>query len=258
MPARVYTPPMQRREEIPNVAKALTILVAFVAVLVYLRQPVARLIPDLFETGTVVQDLVDPSISSEAVQPPKPVWLKFDPPFALSDSQWDYADMSKDVINNPSAWGVNKPPLNFDRNLLELYMSVLRTENNLSHYDSDGNIAWSYSGCCLGGAQVYAQTSICTREELEDPRYNVWCGAAIFKGYYDEWAPKAGDRANEITVAVYKNAVVMTPDLTAMVLDQQGLPIIPEDDPDDPKDMFSQVQSVFLYDGQPMFKFVSE
>ncbi len=187
----------------------------------------------------------------------KPVYLEFDPPFILTDQQWDYVRMAREVIQNPGSWGVYKPPLNFNRNLLELYMSVLRTENNLSHYDNYGHIAVSYNGCCIGGAQVYAQTSVCTEKELEDIRYNVWCGAAIFKSYYDKWAPKAGDRANEITVAVYKNAVVMNDDGASMKTDGNGLPIIPPDDPDDPIDFASQVASVFTYDGRPMFKFVN-
>ena len=253
--------PRLQRERIPLRVWSIVVLLALIAVASVFRQQTAVGVEKIIEHWETRPAFAQgpTALPSPDVQPaqvgagPR---IKFNPPFVLTDTQWDYVDTAKIVINNPAARGVYKPALNFDPNLLELYMSVLWSENKLSHYDQYGNVAWSYSGCCLGGAQVYAQTSICTFEELLDPDYNVWCGAAIFKDYNETWGKKAGLREYEITVATYKNAVLLNDDKTFVL--EKGLPIIPEDDPANPYDLFSQSQSAFVYDGQSMFKFVSD
>jgi hypothetical protein len=190
-------------------------------------------------------------------EPDKPVCLEFAPPFQLNDAQRDFIAQAKDVINNPAARGVYKPALNFDTCVfLELYMSVLWSENELSHYDDSGNVAWSYSGCCLGAGQVWTGTSVCSLKELQEPRYNIWCAAAIFKDKYEIFGRKAGDRANEITVAAYKDAVLYDEHGDLVLVD--GIPVIPPNDPTRDDDLNDQVRSAFLYNGQSMFRFVTE
>lgn len=186
------------------------------------------------------------------------VRLDFSPPAYLDSEQLSNIKMAEEIVRNPASWGLtDKAPIHLDHNALQVYLSLLGYENQYRHYDETGEVAVSYNDCCVGIAQVNLNTSVCAGWELADIRRNLWCGAKIFEGYYNEWAPKAGDRDFEIAVAMYKNAVLMTPDLSTVVLGTDGLPIIPADDPTDPMDFFSQVQSVFIdpMTGLPRFKF---
>lgn len=191
------------------------------------------------------------------------VRLDFVPPFYLDNEQLANIKMVQEIIRDPASWGLtDKAPIPMDHNTLQVFLSLLGYENQYRHYDSSGQVQPSYGDdpCCYGIAQVNYRTCGCRAESLKDIRENAWQGAKIFQEYYDTWAPKAGDRAYEVAVAVYKNAVVMNQDLTAMVLDENGLPIIPPDDPADPMDFASQVQSVFIdpSTGEPRFKFTFE
>lgn len=272
MPARVYVPPV-KREPAPFMVKAIFVFVLTLIAMVYFRIQTVSLFSQLLDEPVAQQGLVSlPNwgLGNDKLQvpaePPKKVRMDFAPPNYLTQEQLDYIKMVDEIIQDPSSWGVKKPPIPMDHNTRQVYLSLLGYEASYQHYDDYGNVKQSYvleegdQPCCEGGAQVNKNSSVCTREEIADMRYNAWCGATIFWEYYQQWGLKAGSRAYEITVAVYKNAVLMTPDKSAMVLDDNGLPIIGEDDPTTDMDFHDQVQTVFIdpYTGLPRFTFTYE
>lgn len=191
--------------------------------------------------------------------PSKPVHLVFEPPVVHNDLQTANQQMVGDIIRDPSSWGLkDKAPIDLSGNILQVYLATLETENHFYHYNSNGDVQLSYSGCCVGVGQVFAETSVCQGWELADIRRNVWCSARIFANYYDEYRVKAPARSFELTVARYKGAVLLDKNGN-MVLDSKGLPIIPGD-PNDPKSPVSQVNRVFIDPdtGKPMFRFVPD
>lgn len=195
----------------------------------------------------------------EAV-PAKPVHLVFDPPVAHNDLQKANEQMVVDIIRDPSSWGLkDKAPIDLSGNILQVYLATLETENHFYHFANSGAVQFSYTGCCEGIGQVYTKTQVCESWELKDIRRNAWCSARIFANYYDLYKLKAPKRAFELTVARYKNAVLMNENKTAMILDEKGLPII-TGDPNDPESPRSQVNRVFIDPdtGKSMFRFVPD
>lgn len=186
------------------------------------------------------------------------VKLVFKPPYVHNDVQEANLHMVVEIIQDPTSWGLrDKAPVDLTGNALQVFLSTLETENHFYHYDSDGKVALSYSGCCVGIGQVHSETTVCQSGELLDIRRNAWCAAKIFSNYYDEYRIKAPELALKLAVARYKGAVLLDGN-GMMELDQAGLPIIPPDDPTDPADLFSQVNRVFVdpETGESMF-FVS-
>lgn len=174
------------------------------------------------------------------------VSLVFEPPFGHNAAQKANQQMVLDIIQNPSSWGLlDKAPIDLTGNALQVFLATLETENHFYHYNNDGEVALSYTGCCLGIGQVSSETTVCQSLELFDIRRNAWCAAKIFSDYYSQYETRAPERALELTVALYKGAVQLD-DSGMMVLDQDGLPIIPADDPNDPADFFSQINRVFV------------
>jgi hypothetical protein len=189
--------------------------------------------------------------------------LNFVRPGYLDQEQLDNIDLVKKVITDPAS--VEKvsdkaPITELDHNAIEVYLSLLEYESNYRHVDESGNVKYSYTGCCVGIAQVSLATGVCETWELFVLERNIWCGAKIFANYYTTWAPKAGDDAFKITVAMYKNAVVMKEDLSDFLPGPDGLPIVPPDDPNDPMDFASQIATVFIHPstGEARFVFTTE
>ena len=198
------------------------------------------------------------SVSTQTVSD-KPVHLVFEPPIVHNDLQSDNQALAIDVIHNPASRGLfNKPPVDLDGNPMQIWLSTLESENHFYHYNSNGDVVLSYSLCCVGIGQISRDTTDCPAAELKDIRNNLYCSAVIFNNYYQEYKVKAPDRAFELTVARYKNAVLLD-DNGQMVLDSDGLPIIPGDskNPESPR---SQVDRVFIDPdtGKPMFRFVND
>lgn len=188
----------------------------------------------------------------------KPVHLVFEPPYIHNDLQRANQQMVVDIIADPSSWGLkDKLPINLTGNPLQVYLSTLETEHHFYHYNDNGDVQLSYTSCCVGIGQVFAETSVCHGWELADIRRNAWCSARIFADYYDEYAVKAPARSFELAVARYKGAVLLD-ETGNMVLDH-GLPIIPGD-PNDPQSLAGQVRRVFIDPdtGKSMFRFVTD
>lgn len=246
-----------------NLVQALIAFSLLVAVLVWLRQPTVGLgmwaFDSIFEsapTSSLARYIPRPADAS--VTPPKQFQIKFVPPSYLDTEQLENIETARLAITNPAAVGLSdKVALDLPPDAVEVYLSLLGYENHYRHTDEQGNVVYSYSGCCVGIAQVHLETSVCEQWELFILERNLWCGARIFANYYHEWLPKAGPEVNKIAVAMYKNAVLMNEDLTAFVPDQNGLPIIGPDDPNNPMDFASQVATVFIdpYTGASRFSF---
>lgn len=189
----------------------------------------------------------------------KPVHLVFDPPYPLNDLQNDNMHMVVDIINDPSSWGVtDKAPIKeLTGDILQMYLSALYRENHFYHYNDDGDVQLSPTKCCAGIGQVYTLTSVCEGWELKDIRRNAWCSARIFANYYLDLKDKAGPRTNELTVAMYQNAISVDESGNAIL--ENGLPSI-TGDPSDPDSLRSLVDKVFKDPdtGKPMFRFVTD
>lgn len=263
MPAHVRAHRLERPQDV-RVARALLIFVSIVLTMIYFRQPVAVFADDLLTAAMTEQTpylsglALATSGKEETLQ--TSVRMDFVPPSYLEQDQLDNIELVRRIIADPSSVGLSdKSPLDLDHNAVEVYLSMLEYESNYRHTDEAGNIKYSYTGCCVGITQIALTTGVCERWELFILERNIWCGARVYEGYYHTWKDRAGDRAFEITVAMYKNAVVMKPDLSDFLPDENGLPIIPPDDPEDPMDFHSQIATVFIHPstGESRFSFTT-